>query len=167
MNNETKNENWLADEPILILRYARQKDTWLRRKIDFVRNMFDLAYKIQRFDLCEKYRSAEDLFIKTRIFKNAPAKEKRAIKKSLEQKAIQRLKFLWINDYENFINSLNAENETFFDKYKTNFDIYAEEILFYATSYETTDEIIEKSKKAKYEDEQLEILTKYPVFVKK
>ncbi len=31
---ETKTERFFADEPILILRYAKQTDNWLSRKID-------------------------------------------------------------------------------------------------------------------------------------
>jgi hypothetical protein len=120
MENKTITEEWFKDEPILILRYAKQTNNWLSRKIDFCRNMIGLAWEDNRFDLVENYRFTEDLFIRTRIYKNATQKEKKAIKISLETKAIKRLKFLWQNDYQNFIDTLYIEPTEIFDKYTAN-----------------------------------------------
>jgi len=139
MNKETKNESWLADEPILILRYAKQSDNWLGRKIEFCRSMIGLAWKSNRFDLVENYRDCEDLFIKTRIFKNSSAKVKQKIKNDLEIKAEKRLKHLWESDFQNFIETLNCENDNRIDYLKNDFEKFKHEILNLATNHFNTE----------------------------
>jgi hypothetical protein len=164
MLNESQTECWLADEPIQILRFAKQRDSWLQCKIDFVRNMFDLAVKNKRFDLAENYRFAEDIFIKTRIYKNSDAKEKRELKKRLEKKAIIRLKEMWKNDYESFIDTLYGEHDFFRERYKINFETFQNEILCYATYHETTEQICHQIKISKNDKELLKVLSEYPKY---
>jgi len=169
MNNETQNEKWLANEPILLLRYANQSDSWLVRKMLFCREMTGLALKANRLDLEENYSNFEDLFFHARLFKNSFAKEKRETKKKLEQKAIERLKYLWLNDYDYFIDLLYGETEYFYNRYKDDFDTYSKEILFYATSHILDDRFRNKLKKCK-SDVELKILfleSDYPKYEEK
>jgi len=125
MDSTLSTESFAEQKAITILRLSKQKDAWLSRKIDFARNMFDLARNKNRHDLCEKYREFEDILIITRIFKNSDAKTKRAMKNSFERSAVELLKHLWQNDYENFIDLLYGEREEFFERFKTNFDFHS------------------------------------------
>ncbi len=167
MLNETKIKNWEADEPILILRFSNQTDSWLKRKLDFAHNMFDLAWENQKFDLTDNYKFMEDVFIKTRLYKNSTAKEKTEIKKSLKAKALKRLKNLWQNDYNSFIDTLYGDRDVFLEKYKTDFERFKDEILFYATNHETGEQITGRIKKCKTDDDLQKVLAEYPTFSEK
>lgn len=164
MTTSTDSNSFVAENAITVLRLSRQKDAWLSRRIDFVRGMFDLAYVKKRHDLCEKYRDLDDILIITRIFKNSDAKSKREIKFFLEENALLILKKIWQTDYEKFSDLLCGEYEYVCERYKTDFDSFSSEILFYATNHETSDEFLEKIRKCNNKDELEIVFSEYPKY---